>query len=139
LPALHTASRSDALINYSNSVFKIGGEYFQSDNWNNTTTVATDKADGYSVWGQVNFNPEWGIFARYDDPKPSKDLKPNLKETYYNAGVQWTINKSFAASLVYKYDEVKGGTFTTGDAGSPGSTVAGVKGKFSEIGIYTVY
>ena len=139
LPALHTATRTDALIGYGNSFFKIGGEYFQSDNWNNTTTVAKDKADGTSVWGQVNFNSDWSIFGRYDTAKPSKDLKPNLKETYYNAGVQWTLNKAFAASLVYKYDEVKGGTFSTGDAGSTGSTVAGSKGKFSEIGIYTVY
>jgi hypothetical protein len=139
VPALHTATRTDAVISYSNSFFKIGGEYFQSDNWNNVTTVLKDKADGTSVWGQVNFNPSWGIFARYDTAKPSKDLKPNLKETYYNAGVQWTINKAFAASLVYKYDEVKGGTFSTGDAGSTGSVDPTSKGKFSEIGIYTVY
>ncbi|HEX4961456.1 MAG TPA: carbohydrate porin [Thermoanaerobaculia bacterium] len=138
-PALHTATRTDALVGFSNSFFKIGGQYFQSDNWRNTTTVATDKADGYSVWGQVNFNPEWSIFGRYDAAKPSKDLKPNLKETYYNAGLQWTINKAFAASLVYKYDEVKGGTFSTGDAGSLGSVNAASKGKFQEIGIYTVY
>ncbi|HEV7509739.1 MAG TPA: carbohydrate porin [Thermoanaerobaculia bacterium] len=139
VPALHTATRTDAVIGYSTSFFKIGGEYFQSDNWNNTTTVATDKADGFSGWGQINFNPEWSIFARYDTSKPSKDLKPDLKETYYNAGVQWTLNKAFSASLVYKYDEVKGGTFTTGDAGATGSVNANSKGKFSEIGIYTVY
>ena len=77
--------------------------------------------------------------GRYDTAKPSKDLKPGLKETYYNAGVQWTLNKAFAASLVYKYDEVKGGTFSTGDAGSTGSVNANSKGKFSEIGVYTVY
>jgi hypothetical protein len=138
-PALHTATRTDALVAFSTSFFKIGGQYFQADNWNNTTTVATDKADGFSGWGQINFNPEWSIFGRYDTAKPSKDLKPNLKETYYNAGVQWTLNKAFAASLVYKYDEVKGGTFSTGDAGSTGSTNVNSKGKFSEIGIYTVY
>jgi hypothetical protein len=139
VPALHTATRSDALISYSNSFFKIGGEYFQSDNWNTVTSIPKDKSDGTSVWGQVNFTPEWGIFGRYDTSKPSKDLKPDLKETYYNAGLQWTINKAFSASLVYKYDEVKGGTFTTGDAGSTGSVSANSKGKFSEIGVYTVY
>ncbi|MFY9822554.1 MAG: carbohydrate porin [Thermoanaerobaculia bacterium] len=139
VPALHTATRSDALIGYSNSFFKIGGEYFQSDNWNNVATPAKDKADGFSGWAQVYFNPEWSVFARYDDAKPSKDLKPGLKETYYNAGLQWTLNKSFAASLVYKYDEVKGGTFSTGDAGATGSVNANSKGKFSEFGIYTVY
>jgi len=50
-----------------------------------------------------------------------------------------TTIKAFAASLVYKYDEVKGGTFSTGDAGSTGSSNAAFKGKFSEIGLYTVY
>ena len=139
VPALHTATRLDALASYSTSFFKIGGQYFQADNWRNVATVATDKADGFSGWGQINFNPEWSIFGRYDTAKPSKDLKPNLKETYYNAGVQWTLNKAFAASLVYKYDEVKGGTFSTGDAGSTGSVNANSKGKFSEIGVYTVY
>jgi len=139
VPALHTATRADALLSFSTSFFKIGGQYFQADNWNTTTTVATDKSDGFSGWGQINFNPEWSIFGRYDTAKPSKDLKPNLKETYYNAGVQWTLNKAFAASLVYKYDEVKGGTFTTGDAGATGSVNVNSKGKFSEIGIYTVY
>ncbi len=139
VPALHTATRADALASYSTDFFKIGGQYFQADNWRNVATVATDKADGFSGWGQINFNPEWSIFGRYDTAKPSKDLKPGLKETYYNAGVQWTLNKAFAASLVYKYDEVKGGTFSTGDAGSTGSVNANSKGKFSEIGVYTVY
>jgi hypothetical protein len=139
VPALHTATRADALASFSTDFFKIGGQYFQADNWRNVTTTATDKADGFSGWGQINFNPEWSIFGRYDTAKPSKDLKPGLKETYYNAGVQWTLNKAFAASLVYKYDEVKGGTFSTGDAGSTGSVNANSKGKFSEIGIYTVY
>ncbi|HEY0510473.1 MAG TPA: carbohydrate porin [Thermoanaerobaculia bacterium] len=139
LPALHTAEREDAMIAYANDHFRVGGEYFTAKNWNNVTTVATDKTDGYSVWGLFSFTPEFAIFGRYDDAKPSKDLKPNLKETYYNAGFQWTVNKAFAASLVYKYDEVKGGTFTTGDAGAVGSTNPAFKGKFSEIGIYTVY
>lgn len=139
VPALHTAQRMDATVAYATDAFRIGGEYFEATNWKNVATVAKDKADGYSVWGQFNFTPEFGIFGRYDGAKPSKDLKPNLKETYYNAGFQWTVNKAFAASLVYKYDEVKGGTFSTGDAGSTGSSNANFKGKFSEIGLYTVY
>ena len=82
--------------------------------------------------------PEVAVFARYDNANPSKDLKPNLEFTYYNAGLQWTLNKSFAASLVYKFAEVKGGTQGTGN-GTIGSTVASSKGKYNEIGIFTVY
>ena len=137
-PARHTATRQDALVAYSTDFFKVGGEYFQARNWNTVTTAATDKSDGYSVWGQVNVNPKWAVFARYDNASPSKDLKPNLDFTYYNAGLQWTLNKAFAASLVYKFAEVEGGTQGTGN-GTIGSTNANSKGKYNEIGIFTVY
>jgi hypothetical protein len=137
-PAKHTATRQDALIAYNTDFFRIGGEYFTAKNWNSVTTATTDKSDGYSVWGQVNFNPVWSVFGRYDSSKPSKDLKPNLEFTYYNAGLQWTLNKAFATSLVYKYADVKGGTLGTGN-GTIGSTSASSKGKYSEIGIFTVY
>jgi hypothetical protein len=137
-PAKHTATRQDALVAYNTDLFRIGGEWFEAKNWNNVTTVQTDKSDGYSIWGQVNFNPVWAVFARYDDSNPSKDLKPKLEWTYYNAGVQWTLNKAFAASLVYKYAEVKGGTVGTGN-GTIGSSNANSKGKYSEIGVWTVY
>jgi len=136
--AKHTATRQDALIAYNTEYFKVGGEYFAAKNWNNVTTVATDKADGYSIWGQANFNPTWSLFGRYDNSKPSKDLKPGLEFTYYNAGLQWTVNKAFAASLVYKYAEVKGGTLGTGN-GTIGSVSTNDKGKYSEIGVFTVY
>jgi hypothetical protein len=138
-PAKHTANRSDALIAYNTDKFKIGGEYFQAKNWNTVTAVAPDKSDGFSGWGQFNVNTAWSVFAKYETAKPSKDLKPNLKETYYNAGLQWRLNRAFAASLIYKHDEVEGGTFSTGNAGTVGSTNAKSKGEFSEIGIYTIY
>jgi hypothetical protein len=137
-PAKHTATRQDALVAYSTDFFKVGGEYFQAKNWNTVTSVATDKSDGFSAWGQVNVNPKWAVFARYDNASPSKDLKPNLDFTYYNAGLQWTLNKAFAASLVYKYAEVEGGTQGTGN-GTIGSVNANSKGKYNEIGIFTVY
>lgn len=136
--AKHTATRTDALISYRAAAFKIGGEYFQSDNWNTVTSATKDKSDGFSGWAQYNVNPEWSLFGRYDNSKPSKDLKPNLKFTYYNAGVQWTLNKAFAASLVYKFAEVKGGTLSTGN-GTIGSANVKEKGKYQEIGVFTVY
>jgi hypothetical protein len=137
-PAKHTAQRGDALVAFSNDRFKIGGEFFQAKNWNNVTSVATDKSDGFSGWVQFNLNPKYSLFGRYDNANPSKDLKPDLEFTYYNAGWQWTLNKAFAASLVYKYAEVKGGTQGTGN-GTIGSTKATSKGEYNEIGIFTVY
>jgi hypothetical protein len=137
-PAKHTATRGDALLAYTAGRFKIGGEYFEAKNWNNVTTANTDKADGFSGWLQFTVNPEWAVFGRYDQAKPSKDLKPDLEYTYYNAGVQWTLNKAFAASLVYKYADVEGGTQGTSN-GTIGSVDTKQKGKYNEIGIWTVY
>jgi hypothetical protein len=137
-PAKHTATRQDALIAYNTDLFKIGGEYFEAKNWNNVTTVATDKSDGFSGWAQFNVNPAWAVFGRYDQADPSKDLKPALQFTYYNAGLQWTLNKAFAASLVYKYAEVEGGTQGTSN-GTIGSTNPKEKGKYQEFGVFTIY
>lgn len=137
-PAKHTATRGNALVAYGTDRFKIGGEYFQAKNWANVTTVATDKSDGFSGWVQFNLNPKYSLFGRYDNASPSKDLKPNLDFTYYNAGWQWTVNKSFQASLVYKFAQVEGGTQSTGN-GTIGSVNAREKGEYSEIGLFTVY
>lgn len=137
-PAKHTATRQDALIAYNTDKFKLGGEYFQAKNWNNVTTVAKDKAEGWSGWAQFNINPTWAVFGRYDQADPSKDLKPALQWTYYNAGLQWTLNKAFAASLLYKYAEVEGGTQGTSN-GTIGSTNPKEKGKYQEFGVFTVY
>jgi hypothetical protein len=138
-PVRHTAQRLDGVIAYASDRFRVGGEYFEAKNWNNVTTIPTDKADGYSLWGSVGITPAVSLFGRYDDVKPSKDLKPNLKDTYYNAGVQWRFNKVVAASLVYKNEEVKAGTLSTGNGGTVGSTNAGSKGEFSEFGLYVLY
>ncbi|MFL6193469.1 MAG: carbohydrate porin [Thermoanaerobaculia bacterium] len=137
-PARHTAQRADALVAYAADRFKIGGEYFQAKNWNNVTTVPTDKSDGFSTWAQFTVNPKWSVFGRYDSASPSKDLKPDLDFTYYNAGLQWTLNKAFAASLVYKHADVEGGTLGTGN-GTIGSVNAREQGKYDEVGVFTVY
>jgi hypothetical protein len=139
VPAKHTAQRLDGLVAYVSDRFRVGGEYFEAKNWNNVATVLTDKANGYSVWGSVGVTPAVTLFGRYDDVKPSKDLKPNLKDTYYNAGVQWRYNKAVAASLTYKFEEVKAGTLSTGNGGTVGSTNAGSKGEFNEFGLYVLY
>jgi hypothetical protein len=136
--AKHTAERTDALVNYANDRFRIGGEWFEAKDWNNTTTDATDKSDGYSTWVSFAATPMLTIFGRYDSSKPSKDLNSNLEFTYYNAGLQWRYNKAMAAALGYKYAEVKGGRLGTGN-GTIGSTVNGQKGEYNEVGVWAVY
>ena len=45
----HTATREDALVGYKNKMFNVGAEYFHAKNYKTVTTVADDKADGYSA------------------------------------------------------------------------------------------
>lgn len=137
-PAKHTATRFDATVAYANQNLRIGGEYVTADNFTTVTSAASDKADGFSGWASFALNPKLAIFGRYDEFKPSKDLKPGLKDQYYNLGLEFRINKAFQASLVYKYDKVEGGAISTGN-GTIGSTVAGASGKYNEFGVWTVY
>jgi hypothetical protein len=101
--ALHTANRADALIVYGNDRFRVGAEYFQAENWGNVLKVASDKADGYSVWGNVAVGDKGvNLFARYDQADLSKDIDPSLQDTYYNIGVEFPVTKGFRLAAVYK-------------------------------------
>src|SRR5262249_50662333 len=77
-PAKHTATRTDALISYRTDLFHVGAEYYESSNWTTVTSALSDKASGWSSWGQWIFNPAWMAFVRYDDSDPSKTQKPKL-------------------------------------------------------------
>ena len=112
-PAIHTASRYDALVAYTNDNFRVGGEYFSADNWTAVTSVAKDQADGFSGWGSFNFTKQVAGFVRYDNDKPNKDTAPNKKEEYYNAGVAFKPRKGVDLAVVYKHDEVKNASVTT--------------------------
>src|SRR5258706_7453758 len=109
-PALHTAQRWDALLAYANDMFRVGGEYFKADNWTAVTLVPEDAADGFSVWGSMNFTPKVAGFVRYDNDKPNKDTVADKKEEYYNAGVSCKPRKGVDLAVVYKHDEVKTGS-----------------------------
>jgi hypothetical protein len=137
-PAKHTANRFNALANWVIGPVKVGGEYFTADNWNRVTQTTEDSSDGYSSWLQFMVDPEWTLFGRYDSANPSKTLTPALKLTYYNLGVQWKPVKAVTGALAYKYADVKGGTLSTGN-GTIGSTKAGFKGTYNEIGLWFSY
>ncbi|MGH8314638.1 MAG: porin [Steroidobacterales bacterium] len=131
-PTEHTANRFTALAAYVTPKFRIGGEYFTADDWTQVTAVPSDKADGYSVWGSINFTDKVAGFARYDGAKPHKDLTPDLKDQYYNVGVAYKPRKNVDIAFVYKHDKVENGTISTGNG-----TIGGVTdGKYDEVGLW---
>ena len=133
-PPQHTATRLGAMVGYVTSSLRVGAEYFQADNWNNVVTVASDKADGASVWASYNFTPAGGVFARADNAKTSKDLNPDLKDEYYHAGVAFRARKNVDLAFVYKHERVTGGGFINTANGNFGGTGEG--GKYDEVGVW---
>ena len=115
------ASRGDALVAFRNSTFGIGAEYFTANNWDDVLkyqgavpapVAIKDKANGYSVFADWTFVPQWTLFARYDgvDYKYSgvSNVQNKLKDTYYNAGVSYDVLKNLRIALAWKYDKLQG-------------------------------
>jgi type II secretory pathway pseudopilin PulG len=105
-PAMHDANRYDAMVAWNGGGLRLGSEYFHASNWDNVTTPLTDSSDGYSVWGSYDFGPA-SFFARYDQAKPSRDLDPSLKDTYYNTGVAFPVVKGVTLAVAYKNEQLK--------------------------------
>ncbi|TBR38851.1 MULTISPECIES: carbohydrate porin [Dyella] len=115
------ATRGDLLVAYRDKTFGVGAEYFNAKNWDDvlknnvpTAVVNRDKAEGYSVFGDWSFAPQWALFARYDhvEYKYWANTGPHneLKDTYYNAGVSYDVLKNFKLAFAYKYDKMEGPT-----------------------------
>jgi hypothetical protein len=160
--ATNTARRFDAALGYTLAGFNIGGEYFNAKNYKTaspttgafgtsaviaataTGKVPSDEADGESVWASYSFYEKYSVFARYDSAKLSKDIVPNLKDVYWNAGVAYKIQKNIDIGLVYKNEKVTDGSTSVSGADANSSlTIGGTSitnsGQFSEIGIYTAW
>jgi hypothetical protein len=129
----HRATRWNALAAYTNSRVRLGVEYFQAKNWNNVTTVASDKSSGWSAFGSFAFTPKLSVFGRYDWVKPNKDTNTALKDEYFNAGVNFKPLKEIDLALVYKRDRAENGLISTSNG-----TIGGVnQGTYDEIGLFT--
>jgi hypothetical protein len=133
VPTPHTANRFDALAAYVVPRFRVGVEYFSASDWNNVTTVVSDKSDGYSVFGSYNFTPQVSAFGRLDWVKPVKDTKPGEKDAYWNIGLNWEPVKVVDLALVYKHDKIDNGSLSTSN-GTIGGTIDGT---YDELGIFT--
>ena len=129
----HTANRFDALAAYVKSGLRVGFEYFMANDWNNVTTAASDKADGYSAFASYDLTHMWSVFGRYDSAKTSKDLNPNLKDQYFNVGVAMHPRKNIDLALVFKHETVDGGGFVNTTNGNIGGTL---NGKYDEVGVW---
>ena len=128
----HTASRFNALAAYTDKRVRAGVEYFASKDWNNVTTLISDKADGWSVFGSFAFTPKVAVFGRYDWVKPSRDLNPDLDDRYFNVGLNYKPVGPIDLALVYKRDRADHGSLATSNG-----TIGGVtSGTYDEIGVF---
>jgi hypothetical protein len=129
----HRATRWNALAAYTDSRVRAGVEYFQAKNWNNVTSLTSDKANGWSAFGSFAFTPKIAVFGRYDWVKPNKLTNPDLKENYFNVGVNYKAVKGIDLALVYKRDSAKNGFLSTSNG-----TIGGLdKGTYDEFGLFT--
>ncbi|HEY2339501.1 MAG TPA: hypothetical protein VGH75_03140, partial [Steroidobacteraceae bacterium] len=155
----NTASRYDAVISVIFQGLRVGGEYFQAKNYKTVKDLASsaygtsaivtssgkppvsDKADGFAAWASYAFTEKWSIFARYDAAKLSKDVAPDLKDKYFNAGIAYKPIKQLDFALVYKNEKVDNGSTSVsgGNANGTiligGATAAG-NGTYDEIGVF---
>jgi hypothetical protein len=128
----HTASRFDAIAAYTHGPVRAGVEYFAAKNWNNVTTAATDKAEGWSGFASYAFTPQWSVFGRYDWVKPNKTTADNRKDNYFNFGLNYEPVKIVDLALVYKRDKVDNGTLST----SNGVIGGAIDGAYDEFGLF---
>jgi hypothetical protein len=134
-PTYHSANRFNLLAAYVTPKWRLGAEYFNANDWNNVNTVATDSAEGYSVFGSVALADKITAFGRYDWIEPKQDLSPTLKNNYFNLGVTYSPAKVVDLALIYKHEETENGTLSTSNG-----TIGGVTdGSFDEIGVYTQF
>jgi hypothetical protein len=128
----HRAERVNAAVAYRTDRFRVGAEYFAARNWNNVTTVGSDKSDGYSLFGSFNFTPKLSAFGRYDRVRTARDSATSPKDTYFNVGLNYQPAKIVDLALVYKRDKVDRGLVSTSNG-----TIGGlVDGTYDEIGLF---
>ena len=131
VPGLNTATRWDALAAYTTKTTHLGVEYFHADDW---PVTSKNTAEGYSIFGSYYFQPEWGVFGRYDDVEPTKDTS-GIKDKYYTVGVSWSPTKIVDFSLAYKHEKAENGSFGTSNGTIGGAT----DGVYDEVGIWSQF
>lgn len=146
-----TATRLNALAAYVGNGLRAGVEFFSAKNWTNGLTGGSDvpeltssgalnpadKANGESVFASYDFTPMWGVFGRYDNAKLSKDLASDLKDKYFDVGLEAHPVKQVDVALVYKHEKMDGGPAGSTFSTTNGSGFNEADGKYDEVGIWT--
>ena len=128
----HTASRIDAIAAYTDKRVRAGVEYFSAKNWNSVTTLASDKSNGWSGFGSFAFTPNIALFGRYDWVKPSRDQAPNLRDHYFNVGLDYKPIQPLDLALVYKHERTNKGFINTSNGNIGGADF----GDYDEVGLF---
>ena len=128
----HTASRIDAVAAYTDNRIRAGVEYFAAKNWNSVNTVKSDKSAGWSGFGSFAFTPKILLFGRYDWVKPSRDQAPNLKDHYFNVGLDYKPIQPLDLALVYKHERTNKGFIDTTNGLIGGAD----HGNYDEVGLF---
>lgn len=108
-PAINSARRYDLMAAWNRDGLRLGAEWFRADNWHTVTLPLDDAADGWSLWGSYDF-ARASVFARYDSVEPSKDIDPGLRNTYWHAGVAFSVTKGVKLALAYKDERLRNDT-----------------------------
>jgi hypothetical protein len=128
----HRATRFNAIAAYTDKRLRAGIEYFAAKNWNNVNTLTSDKSNGWSAFASFAFTPKIAVFGRYDWVKPSRDLNPDLKDRYFNIGLNYKPIPPLDLALVYKRDRATDGFISTSNG-----TIGGLdRGTYDEIGLF---
>lgn len=134
-PDTRRATRFNALAAYTDKRVRVGIEYFASKNWLTVTGPFDDKAHGWSAFGSFAFSPKFSVFGRYDWVKPSTDINDDLKDQYFNIGLNYKPIKELDLALVYKRDRAKNGFLSTSNG-----TIGGLdEGTYDEFGLFTQF
>lgn len=103
-----TAQRLSGLVAWVDGGFRLGGEAF----WAKNHTAALvrgapeDKAIGASAWASFMFYKDVTVFGRFDWEKPAKDTNNDLRDIYFNAGLEYKPVKAVNLALVFKHDDL---------------------------------
>jgi hypothetical protein len=159
----NNATRWDGLVSVNYAGARLSAEYIDAKNYKTVNSIAAgvfgtqdvvagaltgtlnnDAAKGFSVTASYAFNATWNVFARYDNVNLSENVLPNLKDKFYDAGIDYKALKSLDLALVYKNEQVYGGAATIGSADANSTYVIGgatstTDGTFREIGLYAQY
>ena len=140
-PTFNTAERFDAVVAYTDSKIRLGGEYFHSKYWGdvkNAGPATTNSADGISAFGSYALTSKVAVFGRYDWVKPKTNTAPTMRDNYFNVGVAYKPIGPLDFALVYKRENVDNGSFSTSDGviGIPAGATTG-RGTYDEIGLFT--